>query len=87
MQRWPVLDADNTAFSAVRVMVNMNQTGEAAGVASAIALQNGIPIPGVEASALRKRLASGNPNRPWGASMPIRPAGLPSLNVELRQKR
>ena len=33
------IDADEQAHGAIRVMVNMNQTGEAAGVAAFIALQ------------------------------------------------
>lgn len=54
-----MLDADKTAFSAARVMVNMNQTGEAAGVACAIAIKDGIPIQMVNPVAIRKALAAG----------------------------
>ena len=38
------LDADEGAFGAVRVMVNCNQTGEAAGVAAYVALNNGASV-------------------------------------------
>ncbi len=54
-----MLDADKNAFSAVRVMVNMNQTGEAAGVASAIAMQSGCAIREVDVQGLRNALAAG----------------------------
>jgi len=39
-----LLDADRDAFDGVRVMVNMNQTGEAAGVASALALRDDVKV-------------------------------------------
>ena len=54
-----MLDADKVAFSAVRVMVNMNQTGEAAGTAAAIAIQNNCAIGDVESQRLRATLAKG----------------------------
>lgn len=54
-----VLDADRDAFGGVRVMVNMNQTGEAAGTAAAIALQNDLPVAQVDAKVLRATLAEG----------------------------
>jgi len=54
-----MLDADKIAFSAARVMVNMNQTGEAAGVAAAIAVKQNIPIQSVAPSEIRKRLKQG----------------------------
>ncbi len=54
-----MLDADKTAFSAVRVMVNMNQTGEAAGVACAVALQHGWTLQEVDTDVLRDTLAAG----------------------------
>lgn len=54
-----VLDADRDAFGGVRVMVNMNQTGEAAGVASAIALKQEVHVPAVDARELRAELARG----------------------------
>jgi glycine/D-amino acid oxidase-like deaminating enzyme len=54
-----MLDADKVAFSAVRVMVNMNQTGEAAGVACALALEKGQAIQDVDPGLIRKKLADG----------------------------
>ncbi|MFH1476229.1 MAG: FAD-dependent oxidoreductase [Verrucomicrobiota bacterium] len=54
-----MLDADREAFGAVRVMVNLNQTGEAAGVAAWHALQSGINIARVNARDVRKSLLSG----------------------------
>lgn len=54
-----MLDADKTAFSAVRVMVNMNQTGEAAGVACVLALEGNRAIADVAPEQLRARLAEG----------------------------
>ena len=54
-----MLDADLVAFSAVRVMVNMNQTGEAAGTAAYLALDTHTPIPSLNPSTVRKTLAEG----------------------------
>ncbi len=54
-----MLDADKIAFSAARVMVNMNQTGEAAGVACAIAVKQGVPIQRVDPAGIREALAKG----------------------------
>jgi hypothetical protein len=54
-----MLDADRAAFSAVRVMVNMNQTGEAAGVACALAIQGDCAIGDVDPQHLRRTLAEG----------------------------
>jgi hypothetical protein len=54
-----VLDADREAFGGVRVMVNMNQTGEAAGVASALALQYGVKVTEVAPAELRAALTDG----------------------------
>lgn len=54
-----MLDADAIAFSGVRVMVNMNQTGEAAGVTAYLALQKNIPIPNVKSDEVRSTLAAG----------------------------
>ncbi len=54
-----MLDADKTAFSAARVMVIMNQTGEAAGVACALAVKGGIPVQSVDPSAIRSSLTEG----------------------------
>lgn len=50
------LDADIGAFGAVRVMVNCNQTGEAAGVAAYLALQHGKPVSEVAPAELRETM-------------------------------
>ena len=54
-----MLDTDLVAFSAVRVMVNMNQTGEAAGTAAYLALESGSAIPALKAGKIRSVLAKG----------------------------
>ena len=51
--------ADKEAFGAVRVMMNCNQTGEAAGVACAIALDNGLDVADISTDALRAKLREG----------------------------
>lgn len=47
------------AVRAARVMVNMNQTGEAAGVACALASQNKLAIWDLDPQRLRSTLAKG----------------------------
>mgnify|MGYP006284986789 CR=1 FL=1 len=54
-----MLDADKTAFSAVRVMVNLNQTGEAAGVGAYLGIQDGCAAADLNPQRLRKTLADG----------------------------
>jgi hypothetical protein len=54
-----MLDADKTAFGAVRVMVNCNQMGEAAGVAAYLALSQDRPVDQVACADVRKQLAVG----------------------------
>lgn len=54
-----LLDADREAFGAARVMVNLNQTGEAAGVAAFLALQSGHLPSGLSETQLRCRLIEG----------------------------
>ena len=54
-----MLDADKTAFSAVRVMVNLNQTGEASGAACVLAARDGRAVAEVDPDALRRLLAEG----------------------------
>ena len=54
-----MLDSDVEAFGGLRVMVNMNQTGEAAGVATVLALDSGKNIPEVPARAVREVLKKG----------------------------
>jgi hypothetical protein len=53
-----LVDADEGAFGAVRVMVNSNQTGEAAGAAAALAVQTGCPTGEVNPAALRAALTA-----------------------------
>ncbi len=54
-----MLDATKDGFSAVRVMVNMNQTGEAAGTAAFLSLDANKPVQNVAASDVRRRLSEG----------------------------
>jgi hypothetical protein len=54
-----MLDVDSVAHAAVRVMVNMNQTGEAAGVAAVLALETNQPLRALDVPTLRARLAAG----------------------------
>jgi hypothetical protein len=54
-----LVDADRGAYGAVRVMVNCNQTGEAAGVACVLALNEGLDVGEVESTRLRHTLAKG----------------------------
>lgn len=53
------LDADKGAFGAVRVQVNCNQMGEAAGAAAALARKTGAGFPAVDSGALRQSLEEG----------------------------
>ena len=54
-----MFDAEEIAFSGMRVMVNMNQLGEAAGVAAYLALEKDIPVGEIDAADVRKTLAAG----------------------------
>ncbi len=54
-----LMDADRGAYGAVRVMVNCNQTGEAAGVAAWLALDSGRDAGEVDVAKLRAELAAG----------------------------
>lgn len=54
-----LLDADREAFGGVRVMVNMNQTGEAAGVAAALAVRHQTTVTNVNVALLRQTLGEG----------------------------
>lgn len=54
-----MLDAQMVAFSGIRVMVNMNQLGEAAGVASYLALNQNKTVPEVDPSEIRTVLKKG----------------------------
>lgn len=53
------IDADTVAHGAIRVMVNMNQTGEAAGVAAYLALKHERAARDVDPAELRGLLAEG----------------------------
>ena len=59
-----MIDADKTAFSAIRVMVNMDQTREAAGVAAYIALDSSCPVQEMDIKRLQRELEK-------GGSMPL----------------
>jgi hypothetical protein len=50
-------DADEGAYGAIRVMVNCNQTGEAAGTACALALKSGCDVADLDTDLLRQTLA------------------------------
>ncbi|MEZ0296408.1 MAG: FAD-dependent oxidoreductase [Candidatus Methylacidiphilales bacterium] len=54
-----MIDADQAAHGAIRVMVNMNQTGEAAGVAAYMALDAGLAVDKVDTHKLREKLSAG----------------------------
>lgn len=54
-----MIDADETAHGAIRVMVNMNQVGEAAGVAAWLALGGQCSAKEVDTEKLRKTLSAG----------------------------
>ncbi|MFH1378119.1 MAG: FAD-dependent oxidoreductase [Planctomycetota bacterium] len=54
-----MIAADKAAYGAIRVMVNLNQTGEAAGVAAAIANKTRCDAVSVNAGDLRRTLADG----------------------------
>ena len=51
-----LIDADEGAFGALRVMVNCNQTGEAAGAAAVLAARAGIGVAEIDPAALRTAL-------------------------------
>ncbi|HSI82324.1 MAG: FAD-dependent oxidoreductase [Candidatus Methylacidiphilales bacterium] len=52
-----LLDADREAFGGLRVMVNMNQTGEAAGTAASLALKNQCTTAEIDTALLRQTMA------------------------------
>jgi len=54
-----MLDASKMAFSGIRVMVNMNQLGEAAGVTSWLAMNQNKAVQDVNPVDVRKELAKG----------------------------
>jgi hypothetical protein len=54
-----MIDAEEGAFGAVRVMVNTNQMGEAAGTAAYMALENKGDVRKVRPAQLRTLLSKG----------------------------
>lgn len=54
-----MLHADEGAFGALRVMVNLNQLGEAAGVAAYTAINSGIPVQNIDRLNVCKTLKAG----------------------------
>lgn len=54
-----MINADNGAFGALRVMVNLNQMGEAAGVAAVDAIDQGIAIQQISGVKVREMLKKG----------------------------
>jgi len=52
-----LMDADRGAYGAVRVMVNCNQTGQAAGTAAWLAMDSGADVADIDTDALRQTLA------------------------------
>ncbi|MFW6154718.1 MAG: FAD-dependent oxidoreductase [Planctomycetota bacterium] len=54
-----LIDADRGAYGAVRVMVNCNQTGQAAGAAAALAIRNGCGVGDVDARDIRGAMGAG----------------------------
>ena len=66
LERWQnvipagrMINADDGAFGALRVMVNLNQTGEAAGVAAVKCLESGVSVQALDGRAVRQALAAG----------------------------
>jgi hypothetical protein len=54
-----MLDADMIAFSGIRVMVNMNQLGEAAGVTAYLALNQNKAVQHINYGDVRNELKKG----------------------------
>jgi len=52
-----LMDADRGAYGALRVMVNCNQTGQAAGCAAALAARRGVSVADIPAADLRSALS------------------------------
>ena len=53
------VDADKGAFAAIRIMISMNQTGEAAGVAAYEALASSKPAWDIDIKAMRQKMKNG----------------------------
>lgn len=54
-----MMNADEGAFGGLRVMVNLNQLGEAAGVAAYVSLKSGLSLQKIKGSEVRKLLNTG----------------------------
>ena len=54
-----MINADKGAFGALRVMLNLNQLGEAAGVAAALSLNGGLPVRELSGIKVREVLREG----------------------------
>ena len=54
-----MVNAEEFAFGALRVMVNCNQMGEAAGVAAALCLKSHQPVWALDGKAVRAALNAG----------------------------
>ena len=53
------IDADKSGFAAARVMISLNQTGEAAGVAAYEALASGKTVQGIDFASMRRKMKAG----------------------------
>jgi hypothetical protein len=53
-----MISTDRSAFGAIRVMVNLNQVGEAAGITAALAAAARKPVSEVDAASVRKHLSA-----------------------------
>ncbi len=54
-----MINAEQSAFGAIRVMINLNQLGEAAGVAAALCVKDGLAVSKVDTDKLREELKAG----------------------------
>ena len=54
-----MIHADEGAFGALRVMVNLNQLGEAAGVAAYLAVTQNLPVQSIPGKQVRQLMVSG----------------------------
>ena len=53
------IDADKDAYGALRVMISLNQTGEAAGVACYEALSSGKAVQDIDFASFRQKMKDG----------------------------
>ena len=52
-----MISTDRSAFGGIRVMVNLNQVGEAAGVTASLAASENKAVSKVDAASVRKQLS------------------------------